>query len=100
MFRATLMTCLVILSGCAVQPTEEAKKVHVVSSIEGKRCQDLGMVIGSNAMGWTMSHDRQGAINEAKNIAADKGANTLVIEGNTSNMAQSTVVAKAYYCAD
>lgn len=98
MFKVIVLASLTILSGCAVQPTAEAKKVEVLTSIGGKRCQDLGMVLGSNAMGWSMSHDREGAINEAKNLAADKGANTLVIEGNTSNMAQSTVVGKTYYC--
>ena len=94
-----LVMTLTGLAGCAVSATDDAQKVAVVATVEGQRCQDLGVVMGSNSMGWTMGHDREGAINEAKNLAADKGANTVVLEGSTSNMAQSTVMGRAYYCA-
>lgn len=68
--------CLLLLAGCATQPTGDGAKVRVVSDAQRDRCQFIQMVKGSRSLG----PDKLGnALQEALNAAAAAGGNGLYV---------------------
>lgn len=83
---------------CVVQPTAESKAVRLVDKQTDYKCKFVDTVTGSGSMGWTTSHDAEGAMAEVRNKAARAGANAICVVNVDSNMQTSVVVAEALIC--
>lgn len=99
-----------LLAGCAaIKTTPQGSTVRITSTVPGG-CQSVGEVIGSQG-NWVTgdytsnSNLMQGARNDARNKAAELGANVVYISNvsnSTSNMNvgtnNTTVVGEAFKC--
>ncbi len=86
---------LTILFSCSSNPyklTDDGLKVKVKNK-RPSSCEVLGRVTGVSEDG-----EREAAINVARNLAADKGADTLFLNDETQNGARIKVKGTAYKC--
>ncbi len=96
-----LLLAFVVISfvHCASNPnqlTEEGKKVQVMSGkkpMEG--CEVVDKVTGENDI-----NSIQVATNKARNMAAKKGANYILVEDELLNGSHAKVIATAYSCSE
>ena len=97
----------VALSSCAVQTipeaTPEAEKLKIVESSDN--CQIIDVVIGSAELGTEIGQDSKLALIEAKNKAAQLGADSIRILGSDDvstraalNSRGGTVMVEALNC--
>jgi len=104
-----LPTCLlaIALAGCStVKVREEARSVRLVFSeplVAG--CSFRGDVVGSEGLwfnSWLISNDvlSYAALNDLRNHAYEKGADTVLVPGVTNLFRTSvTIIGQAYRCA-
>ncbi|HAZ12297.1 MAG: hypothetical protein A2X86_03580 [Bdellovibrionales bacterium GWA2_49_15] len=96
-----LLLALLVVSfvHCASNPnqlTEAGKKVQIMSGkkpMEG--CEVVDKVIAENEIG-----SIQVSTNKVRNIAAQKGANYVLIEDEILNGSKAKVIATAYTCTE
>lgn len=98
-----LRTCIALLTaavlgGCVfVQPTEEGKKVRVLTAGEVDRCQHLGNITSTVTDRIGIIVRRQDTVEDdvlqnAKNAAADMGGDTVVASGALTDGKQTFTV--------
>ena len=98
MIKLLVFIPLAALSACAVQPKEGSEALRVVGS--NHECEVIASVYGEGARGTKeKSRAHEGAINQARNRAADAGANAIYFEDTRSKVWGSMVVAKALRCS-
>lgn len=87
---------LTLFASCAVSKTkltDEGEKVKVLYTKPRKGCNAVAKVTGVNENGVLDL-----AINHARNLAGEKGANTVVIDDKVNNSKLWKVHATGYIC--
>lgn len=91
--------CSILLSACAVPKlTKDGSGVQLVDTREKDNCQYLGVVTGSFGLGSDGAEDAEGAMNEVRNKAAEKGGNALKVLNIDSNRNFTSVVGELLMC--
>lgn len=98
MNKLLVLIPLAALSACVVQPKEGSETLRVVG--DNHQCEVIAAVYGEGANGTKeKSRAREGATNQARNRAADAGANAIYFEETRSKVWGSMVLAKALRCS-
>jgi hypothetical protein len=105
---AALAVILDLLTGCAtIRVKPEAEQVRITFDVEEVRhCTRLGEVVGSEGSwydAWLISNEVliMAAVNDVRNKAHARGADTVLVPGNTFLFATSvTILGQAYQCQD
>jgi uncharacterized protein YbjQ (UPF0145 family) len=87
-----------MLTGCVTALTTGGAQVRIVSEQERAACKFIGTVSGSMSLGARTAGDADSALNEARNKAANLGANAIRIINMDSNEYVSTATAEALRC--
>jgi hypothetical protein len=86
--------------GCGTDLTAAGRRVRVGKAPPHPKCEELGIVHGSGGGGmYTTSEDKmEGAQNELRNQAAEKGGNFVVMDVAGSDMSGMTISGRAFSC--
>jgi len=93
-----LVILIFLLFGCSTQLTKEGSDIRIVSDAESSECSSLGVVKGVESMGINMKGDRDSAMNIARNIAGELGANAIKIISVDTTDERTVVTAEALKC--
>lgn len=104
--RTFTLFCLLLLSGCEttrLQPQSEDVRLRWDSAEQFKTCEEKGVMTGSEGSWysfWFISNEdlTEGAINNLKNKASERGANTVNLYSPQSFSTSVTLMGNAYHC--
>ena len=72
---------LLSLFGCATAMSDQASKIRIITSVEAKRYEYIGMIQGTSSLTGIIRHTGyQNALNEVLDKAAEKGAEFVVLD--------------------
>ena len=105
---AALLLCAGLLAGCrTIRVKPEAEQVRITFDVEEVRhCACLGEVVGSEGSwyyAWLIPNEVliMAAVNDLRNKAHARGADTVFVPYNTFLFATSvTILGQAYQCQD
>ena len=79
---------LFLVLSCSTQITNEGQKVQLVTTNQKEKyCEMIDIVTTSNDVGWNAAHDRENAMNEARNKVASLGGNAMIIISSSTENA-------------
>ena len=91
---------VMILFGCSTMLSTQGGQVRVISDKETiANCKFINTVSGFHTMSWTTGGESENAMNEARNRAAEMGANTMRILHMQSTNVGTSVKAEALNCS-
>lgn len=93
-----LLLASITLTACAVELSQNGSNVKLIQNQKDYDCNFVGTVSGSNELGWDTAHDAEGAMNEARNKAANLGANAIRIINVSTSQESTTTTAEALRC--
>ena len=85
-------------AACTAQLTQSGARVRTIPPEAAPRCRALGTVEGTGRNGASAADNEFLATNDARNRAAELGANALVVTQRSSTMWRTSVRADAYAC--
>jgi hypothetical protein len=94
----TGLAAVLLLEGCVATPVDESTAVRSIDDDSDYKCEYLGFVSGSGAMGWTTAHDPESAMYDVQNQAAGLGGNAVRVRNIDSSVATTVIVADVYSC--
>ena len=94
----SLAVVFLLLSACTTALTGQGNAVRVVSESEAAGCTFIGTVSGFDTLGANTGRESENAMNEARNKAAQLGANALKILHMQTTFQGTTVTAQALQC--
>jgi hypothetical protein len=94
------LAALLLLTGCAVQPTERATSIREATADMVAKCEFVGTVTGASSLGGMAARDTaiENAKTEALNRAATRGATRVVWKALDNSFSSSHAVGDAFRC--
>ena len=99
--KVTLIAFSVLLFGCTTTLTTEGQSIKVVDEKAAKECEFVDFISEINSTGLSAKGEMENALVEARNKAAELGANALqIIDTEFDIFVGGMVTANAYKCTD
>ena len=76
---------LIFGSSCSVALTTQGGRIAVVPDSQAKECDSISPITATHSSGWTMGGDLESVTNEARNKAAELGADSILIQSSNSD---------------
>lgn len=89
---------LTILCSCSTVLTPLGNTVRIIENKDNYECKFLGTVSGFDTFGSTVGKESENALNEARNKAAQLGANTIKMIHMQTTFQGTSVMAEALLC--
>ncbi len=88
---------VVFVCGCATQLSQEGSTVREIQADWATKCEFIGVLDASEALGWDVADNRRGALNKIRNDVAQLGGNAFVVS-DIYSASRAIVQADAYKC--
>lgn len=96
--RVASLAGFILLIGCSTALTQSGSDIRIVEEKEANSCEFLSTVSAFDTMGASTGHESQNALNEARNKAAQAGANAIKIVHMQTTFQGTSVTAEALKC--
>ena len=89
---------LLLVVACSTALTSQGTAIRIVEDKNAQPCKFVGTVSAFDTLGASTGHESQNALNEARNKAAQLGANAIKILHMQTTFQGTSVTAEALQC--
>ena len=98
--QSLFLVLTLLISGCVTTLSLEGNNVQIIGQTQKVEyeCGRIGFVSSFDTMGLTVGSEKQNAMSELLNKAADAGANAVVIQSESTTVIGTGATAEALDC--
>lgn len=96
----SLLAIFLLVSGCVTNLSVEGSSVQIIETAQKSKyeCKRIGLVNSFDTSGLTIGAEKQNALAELLNKAANVGANAIVIQSEDTKVMGTGMTAEALHC--